>query len=392
MAFDRIRSIDLSGVADPQTVLRDKHWPPKAMSERAMRMKQYRDLYDGEWASLNVMDMEVQVNLFRAVPVRVADILSMSEPTTGDDDLDAAVSEAAYQAVVHMLSYGGAVYWTNPETGLLEVLDPRWWFPTEDGWMYGVPLRSPVTGLVDRLQLRWQYGEVHDLSLWRYAGGALTDRLDRSVVQMPDTAAVVANRPLQGNWGTSVFDDLASPCVELSHRETQVSAVLDKFVSPPLAARVSNAEMPDLAPDITDDDTFQERQEKVGSALTREFGGSDVVTIPDQVQSLDAVVWDPRLGGAMDMVDKMETTIEMIVKMPGLFNNFAEMAADSGISMKRKMWSLYAVTQSTQVRQVQGANKSLAAAGVSYRVDWPHPFDVLEDAAAEPGDTERIVG
>jgi len=387
MPYKPYSPIDWSGRIDVEAALDKGIWPPQAMTARRNRLVLYQDLFDGEWAQVSEDDLRVQVNYFRRIPVGLADILSMSPPQTGDLELDEAISEAAYDGVISMLRSGAALFWTNPETGDPEVLDPRYWFPGVEGWVYAVPLLSPGTGLTDRLDVRYQTGEVFTQTVYAFAGQNIGRVIETQSFRMPDTLALVRNRPVTSGWGGSVADQLASAVVEVSDRYSKIGAVLDKFVKPLLTFRVASSELPDLAPDITDEDSWVEVQEKVDKVFSG-IADQDVIELQDEVQDVTALTWDPRLETALDQIQALQQDIETLASMPGLHTGFSE-AGMSGIAIKRILIPLYAHSRSLQIRLVQGLNKSLAAAGVNAVVDWPHPFDVLEEAGEQP--EERIV-
>lgn len=390
MAFERIRQIDYSGVIDIAQVLAQRQWPPQAMVQRHNRMGLYQELFDGDWHGLNVDDLEVQVNYFKRLPVGLADLLSMSPPATGRPDLDEAVSEATYDGVVSLLRSGGCLFWTDPGTGDISVLDPRWWFPGVDGsWIYGVPVLSPATGQADTLAVRHWRGGVYTEAVYKYEGASLGAELaSRQFNMRNDTLALVAARPTVAGWGTSLADAVASATVEISHRYTANSAVLDKLVKPMLSFRVATAELPDIEPDISDEDTWLEVQAKVDSVFSG-LADHEAIELQDEVQNVEALTWDPRLGPGMDQIEGLQGAVEMLASMPGLHTGFSEVGM-SGVALKRILIPLYATSRSVQIRLLQGLNASLRAAGVSARVDWPHPFDVLEEAG-EVEDDERII-
>ena len=145
-------------------------WPPQAVVDRINRIRLYYDLFMGDWSLASPNEyFIVQNNYFQTVPMGIADLLTSEPPVTPDEELNDTVLDVAYEAVIDTIRYGAPLIWTNPEGGI-EALDPRFWVPTVNGWVYGVPTTNAENGKVDSIHIVGQTGDTFYEEIREYNG------------------------------------------------------------------------------------------------------------------------------------------------------------------------------------------------------------------------------
>ena len=230
-------------------------WPPQPLSDRLRRLRLYRDLFDGIMDSISDKALPVALNYFQRVPTGIADLLTASTPISPVEELQGDLEEACYDGIVDMLRYGAALTWYNVFTGKLEVIDPRYWAPTERGWYYLEPSYSIVDGSIDEALLYIQDGETLSAQNRRFLGGAHIGEMvgEEFTDSAPDTLRMAVRTPRVKGWGTSIFDVLTTPILEMSSRASANREVLDKFVNPELFYGVAPENYKDISAEGDDD-------------------------------------------------------------------------------------------------------------------------------------------
>ena len=138
----------------------------------------------------------------------------MSNPQAGD----VPISQPAYDALVDMTRYGGAVLGWDGET--LRAYDPISWYPTLGGDVFVRPftsvtasdanndavnvLTTAIDGDAISSTYDWQTGQIGKLRESESAG--------------PISVLVVPRSPTNGIWGTAKYTELCDPIIEIARR------------------------------------------------------------------------------------------------------------------------------------------------------------------------------
>lgn len=371
-------------------------WPPQPLSDRLQRLRLYRDLFDGLTGGVSDRALPVSLNYFQRVPTGIADLLTASVPIAPEEEMQGEIEEACYDGIVDMLRYGAALVWTNPFTSRIEILDPRYWAPTERGWYYLDPKYSIVDGSIDEALVYIQDGDVLTAQNRRFLGGSYIGEIvgEEFSEAAPDTLTMAIRTPRVKGWGTSIFDVLAPAIIEMSSRATANSTVLDKFVNPELFYSVAPENYTeidpgaagDMDPPDVDPSTGDMDMERVPQYLIDELeriSEGDQNVIPPEVQNVSALTWDPHIGASQDQITLMMTMVEALSSNPGLFGGMTD-TDPSGRALKILKLPFYVTSQSLQSRFITAMDESLELAGMPAGIEWEHIFDFLERTAPSP--------
>ena len=110
-------------------------FPPDRFRLRDQRLAALNKLWKGDFSDYRI-NHEVSVNYFHSYSTKLANLLLMSNPQAGD----VPISQPAYDALVDMTRYGGAVLGWDGET--LRAYDPISWYPTLGGDVFVRPFTS----------------------------------------------------------------------------------------------------------------------------------------------------------------------------------------------------------------------------------------------------------
>lgn len=364
-------------------------WPPQTLDARLQRMAFYYGLFDGA-LGLATEYTSVSQNFFQAVPVRIAEELLTIEPEAPAPVDPFRLQDVCFDGIVHMFVYGGAILWTPPPTeegpADVELLDPRYWVPTESGWIYRVPIRNPESGAVDRAAVLMQQGdtlieEVRDIT--NSTLGSIVVGSSFTTV-WEDTVAIAPMNPMRGSWGTSQFDIMGPAVVELGRVYTTGSRVGQKFESPPITVRANKGDLLGSAPEIADEGlTYEEEQELINKRLDEtglDFEDSDVVYLGDEIQDAQALTWDAHLDAGFTQAQEMREMIQTLTTVPGLFMT-EQIAPASGVALRIVNRPFFNRSGSMQKRFIRAYRES---SGVE--LTWPHPYSEEDEPVVEAPD------
>ena len=363
-------------------------WPPRVVQPRLDRLMLYWELFEGDFDRVTADQLRVQQNLFYRIPVGVADRLTDEPPDSGDETLNETLLGVAYNGVIDMCRYGAALVWTSPDNEI-EVLDPRYWVPTINGWVYGVPKTNPADGIEDRIEIMGQAGDIYYEEVRVYTSGMIGGLLDGSdgfQTTFDDTLQIVPLNPTRGEWGTSMFDAIGPAVIEIGVRLTDSSEALAQFKAPMMTARGAKKDINDISVAAEDPTlSYAERQEIVNTDLSETgFGEHNLVYIPSTLQDINAVTWDPHVDEQLMMVEEMKALIEYISRVPGLTGANPEQGM-SGVALKIVHAPFYVMSKSIQNMLVKAIRDS---SGI--QVTWPHPFD-SQETDTPPDDDDEVV-
>ena len=365
-------------------------WPPRSVKPRISRLHLYYNLFEGDFSQVTD-DLRLQMNYFKMVPERVAEELLSIAPTTGEAEADEEVQDVLYDSLIDMCRYGGAVLWTDPE-GSVQLLDPRFYVPTETGWIYALPIANVPDGVYDTAHIIGQSGDTLYSEVRSYASGYLGGVIEELFSELfEDTLVVAPLNPMRGygHWGTSMYDAMGPAVIEIARRYTANSAYLDKQRNPNMAVRGNKGDVLGLAPEIDPGElTYEQEQDLINQRLSQtgtDLEDNDVVFLPPEIQSAEPITWDGRIVDSMEQIREMRNMLQAITTVPGLGLNPGEFqVATSGVALRIINRPFFSKSGSMQKRLIRAYRES---SGI--QLDWPHPYSEEEGDIVEVEDVPQ---
>lgn len=382
------------------------NFPPEQVRARIDRSRLRWDMQYGVWDKLlETLDkpLTVQVNLFRTIGERLAQFMMASDFTTGEDEADYMYGALIGEAAMAILRDATPIFWLAPEKEVPELLDPRFFWFTTEGWVYAVP-QSAVEGNDAKLKIMIQRGETFTEGEMAYGGatrnfdvgpnptdGTLGSMEVMSEMSYPDTVSI------PGRFGQSMFDVIAPMVIEISRRHSANSYALNKLADPGFGVIAHPGDLPFIERDegygnqeLTDGDSVQQSS-AMNTYLQEVTGGNTYVSFDKAIQGLEPLEYNGRITESSDTIDHIRTEIETAVSMPDLFNGFVSLgAAPSGVALRRLNIPLYATVRTAQGMIRRGIDESLSQAGVEPSYEWRPVFEVLEGEADAGGDLDDV--
>ncbi len=407
-----VRTVEWNAVADADNIYGTGYWPPEPVRDRTQLCM---DRYDWEHDVLDTLGVEpatVTIPVFKVLLDRISDLITASPITHPDAKMELQLNKVAYKACRAIIRDSNAIFWTDPRTGQLQVLDARYWFPTSRGWVYAVPTYGKIdygfTDLNDR--------DAHYIHTIVQDGETITEELRGYTVAHVGNAVEVDKAledpiiigtpgvPMQGpntvitplEWGRSVFDMIAPLAVEVSRRHTAMATSLGAVASPPFFPIGDARELTTLGTqDLEEGNTDFADQESTLNNFYRNVekeSGLKIVRTPPQIQGWEPATFDPQVMAGLEQLNELWTEISMAVGVPNLRNPAGIFGTgSSGMALRILNTPLYATTLRLQNAIKRGIEMSLELAGQPTELQWPHVFEALEgeDAATvEPAQEE----
>ena len=110
-------------------------FPPSRFRLRDARLAALYKLWKGDFSDYKIAH-EVKINYFHSYSTKLANLLLMTSPEAGD----VLLAQAAYDALVDMTRYGGALIGWDGET--MRSYDPMSWYPQRDADVFVRPFTS----------------------------------------------------------------------------------------------------------------------------------------------------------------------------------------------------------------------------------------------------------
>ena len=343
-------------------------FPPERFRLRDARLAALNKLWKGDFSDYQIQ-YEVSVNYFHSYSTKLANLLLMSNPVAGDIE----ISQPAYDALVDMTRYGGAILGWDGET--LRAYDPISWYPMIDGDVFVRPFTSVEApdanfdavnvlvvsgdGSAESRTYDWQSGQIGGLRESESVG--------------PIAVAVVPRSPTVGIWGTAKYAELCDPIIEIARRFSRNRRLLDLYSGP---VPVFQASTPDAATKygVPASDTEDERRDKILAGQSRELEGESL-HLEDDVVGVSFL--QPDVSGVMTslaQVAEMKEAVQMLTGLPALTGA----SMPSGEALKRVFLHFYSESAAMQI-DLQAAISQLLGVDVK----WEHIFDQMEMQAFE---------
>ena len=385
--------------------------PATATFTRWHRLMQYRDMYDGDWSGFDLRDLEVVDNYFASITDFWADLMLAYPPTLAPEDeaLQADLTTALHECVVDYFRYGVALLYPYTEDdgqARVEAIDPRLWYPMPGG-EGDVILRFIEGKYVDVLELPLEGSDVITRYEINERGGStlrpaddaaalytaqrvapfactLGQQVESNTAPATEGRSVypIARRPTYGDWGSSIYPEIASLVFEFSRRASDI-AVINSEHAYPLLTETGEPDAPNLGASLLDDRVTEgEAEDQDARRFRHNRRRGQRYRVPSGV-GLEYVVWDASLDAQYEEMDRVQQSIFRMTDTPQtLFGINTDQTPNtpSGEALRRSYIPTYLKSRQLQVAFLKAVNGCLAALGLeATTVDWPEPLERIDN-------------
>ena len=338
-------------------------FPPDRFRLRDARLAALYKLWKGDFSDYKIAH-EVKINYFHSYSTKLANLLLMTSPEAGD----VLLAQAAYDALVDMTRYGGALIGWDGET--MRSYDPMSWYPQRDADVFVRPFTSdeapdanhdsvnvlvvPKEGKASSDTYGWQHGQI----------GAFVKSEEIGEIEI----ALVPRPPTVGIWGTAKYTELCDPVIEIARRFSRNRRLLDLYSGP---VPVFTESTPDaetrygVAAGASEDERRQTILEGQIGLLEEE-----TIFLPGELVGVNFLQPDVSgIGASLSQVAEMKEAIQTLTGLPSLTGT----SVPSGEALKRVFLHFYAESAAMQTDVTDAFSQLL---GVD--VIWEHVFDQME--------------
>ena len=344
-------------------------WPPPNVRRRIEWLSALRLAYDGDG------DATPSVRWCQTAAERYAEFLTSAIPSAGGVDYTVEV----FNALVDMTRYGASLLWRDE--GTINILDPRYWLPTEYGWIYIEP-EVGGQGNVDTA-LVWYFTDGQlEIVRHGFAGYHIGDAIEDVSSGAAEDVVIALTLPTRGDWGTPIIEPGVAWQEAAQTRWLGVMSLSAKIERPYLAYRISDADAVELTgedydPEIADFDFVA--QAKSASAVLQDFSDLETARLPNAVQDLSYVQPQTDASAIVDVIEELRREFESAVSITGLSDDASD-GNMSGVGLRWKNAASYQATLSL-MNQCRVAFEELLGPLL-----WEHPWNTMEEAVNDDGD------
>ena len=350
--------------ANDGDIVAGAEFPPERFRARDERLGDLARLWRGDLTSFGIKHL-VAINYFHSYSTKLANLLMIAPPTAS-----IPLERAAYDALVDMTRYGGAVLRWDGASVL--ALDPATWYPMRDG--RDVFARVYVSDVAPTSEpdlvnvITVTPGSATVSVVHSFASGQIGKEVEAEILP-PSAVEVVARAPSTGIWGTAKYLELCDPIVEIARRLSGNRRILDLYAGPKPVFKSAdiNAEQ---RYGVDASDTAAVAQRKILEGQVGEIA-EETLHLPDEL--VDVSYLQPATDGVAAGLAQIHELRDAIAALTGLPSLGGEYQAPSGEALKRLFLHFYAESASMQ-NDLRAAFSRLL--GVD--VQWEHVFDVLE--------------
>ena len=369
--------------------------PPTPVQDRIARMNLRWKLERGDWGGISHERYKIKDNVFRMLTDRMSGFMGSSRVTVSpaDDRTERLFNDTVNAAVRAFFRDSVPIFFCDSETGIPEVLDARYWYPTTRGWVYAVPIPSPSREYEEISVMIFDQG-VLSVEVYEYTGHVVGNVVGRAPDVLTDDPVAIP-----AEFDISAFDLIVPHVLEGSERLSHNSTALGKLANPGFVAMVNPqdaqamASMEDSAGfdsgiPMSQFDTAGQEADRLSRVISRSIPPrTDVAVMDHRIQDMRPLSYDADLGSSFEQIETVAMRIEGEAQVPGLFNNFREFAAPpSGVALRLLNLGLYSTVRSVQDIIRTGMQDCMEAAGSQLSFEWPDVFDVLEGYVADRED------
>ena len=371
-----VDNVDFNVYVEEGDIAEGKSVPPSRFGTRDKRFELLDNLWQGDFGKVGLGVNPVIINFFRSYSTKLANLLLMSEPLPGDQQVNDdgtttqqaqpgernVLADTAYDSLTDMTKYGGSVLLKLD--GDVTTMNPKYWYPTEDGAHFFIrPFTVGDEAFHNRIELTYVDEAVATRAVHEYSGDRLGPPLN--IKRYSDHGVeIVQLDPRNGIWGTSKYIDLYGAVIEICRRYSVNSRVLDLYGKPLAVFEDSERDAEDRF-DVDSDDTADQAQRKILEGQVGTFENA-TIHLPDNLTGISFL--QPDTSGTVNSIEQVESLTEVLREVSGLPNLQGQTL--SGEALKRLFVFFYAETKAAQ-------NSLRLALERIYgqRITWEHIFD-----------------
>ena len=375
-----LNDTNFDDVVEDSEIVSGKEWPPSRFNARNEFFERVKLLHEGGFPkTIDFGPNPVSVNMFEGYNTRLANLLTMSEPTTDvaiipvDDSLNPigqrnTLLETAYDGITSMITYGGVVAVWYKDGIVIE--NPQGWYPSSETGKHHLfstyydPTRDTENDETDNVlsvttigpsggQVRffeWTEGKIGDQFGFKEYGDLKIE--------------VIPRAPRRGIWGTSKFIAMYAIVLEICRRYSTNSNILDSSTGPKGVVQASQTDIDHLAMVKPTESDTEKRQKR--NYWLKSLFSSDVIAVPETVLGVQYL--QPNVQGvpyALVQSTDLREQLRDITGLPDLNG-----VTVSGDALKRIFVHFYAESSALQLAWKQGLERLIGS-----KVDWLHVFD-----------------
>ena len=384
---------------------------PPGTSRRVNQLREYQDLFDGNYARYG--DFTVRMNWHAEYAKAVLRTIMAYPPEVEvtrylNKNFIQSLLEALRTVIINLSRFGTALFHVMPtESGpLVYAPSPIYWYPATHHASVLVNLISvwDASSIGHKLQAQLyvyhEEGQV-ELRLHELNGGILGKRLSSEVID-DDVAGYeviqqnflgrrgalvpVKVQPVTGDWGFPLYRDLTSPALEFVRRQTQISQILTEHGNPSIYLVAREGESPPDPGDLDRHSVIAAMELALRYDTIRK---ANVWVLPGWAQAAEYMQLDSDLTGHFMMLEETQKLIFAVTSMPAAFYGLGiEAKPMSGVALDKqfirtydKILSrinalIYAVSQvKTVAAKMAGASAAALQGVANEQVVWRNRFD-----------------
>lgn len=377
-------------------------YSPKGADHRSLFLEDMEARYANRQPSSPL----VRVNYYRKAANFYAQLLTSYPPKmVGVDDEEFTMSVnrqlamAAYHIGLDQTKFGTVVLrpMVVDSAPIIEIVDPRRFYPTEDPdtdilLSFGNDLGDGFTTITVQVVSP----ETIEVSTYKLERHILGELLNREVYPGFGVRGVFPEPSYpsdMGNFGTSMFVDMAPLIDELNRRYTKLSTILDRHSDPILVFKKYRQSG---VGDPAGSSRGMHRAERLHLSEQRSH---DVMALEGAYEEAGYLSWDAQLLSTMQHISNIEDTL---FSTTGVLYSQDGNAVASGTSLKRVFFDAYTNIHTMQELIVPDLEfiVQLLAGSVGYSMDgisveWGNPLDHIDTQAvlqtSDPADAEETV-
>lgn len=341
-------------------------WPPGRLRDRDRRIERLTRLWRGDYSTelAAVRTNIVAPNLFAQYSTKMANLLTMTQPTTTGGGEDDRLPAVVYDALIDLTRYGGALLYHLD--GDLTVPAPSRWYPTRTSDYLIRPTTSDTaqTSAADRVEVVHVAGGEAVRDVYAWSPGQIGS-LIASGDEMGDAElAVVPREPSRGIWGAAKYVEIYPAAIEIARRLSRNSRTLDLFARPLPVFRSSEFDSRSRFA-VPRSDSPAQAQAKI---LEGQLGMmvEETLHLPDDL--IDVTYLQPDTSGISDSLAQVQSLLDVYRDVTGLPDLSGQTL--SGEALKRLFVHFFAETKALQ-QSLTAALSDL----LDTQVTWEHVFD-----------------
>ena len=378
--YDRLYPIDYEIYVPLEYWEKGASIVPKVVSDRVNQMRLFYQLYQGDYRPFLGRSAPVRMNYHKITTSFVSSLMMMFPPEVEMvDGSDLPVSGRFIQqlnlalrgTIADMVRYGTGLFRISPGRWGSEIksFQPVLWYPVDsesdtlaissqdyvelwhdigEGEVRYERYRVPDWNK-DQSSYRkgTQLGELDESDTEQYGDPQQWDAIQSLTLGRPGLIIPVAAEIATGDWGESIYPELTTLALEVTHRLSENKAILDKHGNPIMIAEPAEY---GSSSGITEEDLalggdLQKAKFRLIAVRDRlnEWRTQYIGEIPDGYVDMRYLEWGGNMSGHFEQILKCEELLFAATRLPAAFFNIGPNGLPpSGIAMQRQFTRTYA--------------------------------------------------